>query len=236
MFLVLYKLWCFTFPLNHFGNLIQKICFSWCFYIWVEILSIRNYLAIVFSLNALNKCCFSGSHCLKLRGHGQEVVVSPALWTQSWSWMVEVVVSPALWMQLWSWVVEVVVGLALWIQSWSWAGDSCQSCIVNTVVVMLVEEVVSCVASELLLLTLPTCSFESEYHAFAFCHAYMNRDLIWRRVLLRRRDLWAKAWQPIHSHSDLSLHCTFEYGCFVFSAFFRPILGKEWILWKWEGI
>lgn len=136
MFLVLYKLWCFTFPLNHFGNLIQKICFSWCFYIWVEILSIRNYLAIVFSLNALNKCCFSGSHCLKLRGHGQEVVVSPALWTQSWSWMVEVVVSPALWMQLWSWVVEVVVGLALWIQSWSWAGDSCQSCIVNTVVVM----------------------------------------------------------------------------------------------------
>lgn len=69
-----------------------------------------------------------------------------------------------------------------------------------------------CVASELLLLTLPTCSFESECHAFAFRHAYMNRDLVWSRVLLRR---------------GLSLHGTFEYGSFVFSAFFRPILGKE---------
>lgn len=36
-------------------------------------------------------------HCGCSRGHGRELDVSPALWMQSWSWMVDVAVSPALW-------------------------------------------------------------------------------------------------------------------------------------------
>lgn len=80
MFLVLYKLWCFTFPLNHFGKLIWEICFSWCCYIWIESLGIGNYLAILFSLRGLNKHCFSG------------MLPVEALW----SCVVDVVISPAV--------------------------------------------------------------------------------------------------------------------------------------------
>lgn len=72
-----------------------------------------------------------------------------------------------------------------------------------------------CTGSELLLLRLPTCLFESKCQAFALNSTYTNVDSSWRCVLLRR-DLWAKGWQHAHSSPDFSLYCTSEYESFAF--------------------
>lgn len=147
--------------------------------------------------------------------------------------------------------------------SWSWVGDSCQSCIVDAVVVMdgggscwscIVETMLNIIGRRYILEVrnicggVLLCSFRIAFVDVTYVFVWIKMPCLsfpsriykqrprWRHVLLRRRDLWAKAWQLIHSHPDLSLHGTFECGSFVFSAFFRPILGKEWILWKWEGI
>lgn len=179
MFLVLYKLWCFTFPLNHFGKLIWEICFSGCCYVWIENLGIRNYLAIL-SLRGLSK-----------RFIGTLLVDA-----------------------LWFYAEDIVVNHAV---RWS---AKCHRREVFSRASRVSVVGMGCTGSELLLLRLPTCLFEWKCHAFALYPTQMNSDSSWRCVLLRRRDLWAKAWQPAPSSPDFSLYCTLEYESLAFSQHF----------------
>lgn len=60
--------------------------------------------------------------------------------------------------------------------------------------------------------------FEWKCCAFALDSTQMNSS--WRCVPLRRRDLWAKAWQPAPCSPEFSLYCTLEYESLAFSLCF----------------